>query len=120
MKKNFIFLAVILIIGGAIYYIYSVFDVVKAYTFTVPGLNLSDKIDSIKDFINIKKKESIKNLNDKGESLVDKTSRSVKEKIFLSIKENANEAIDSLGKSFGVELDDKKENQNQKCYPITN
>ncbi|MEK7481895.1 MAG: hypothetical protein AAB464_00635 [Patescibacteria group bacterium] len=120
MRKFFIFLTVILIIGGAIYYIYSAFDMVKAYTFTIPNLNLADKIASVKDFISAKEKESVKNLNAQGEFLIDKTSKSVKERIFLGIKESANEAIDSLGESFGVELDNQKENQNQECYPITN
>ena len=120
MRKFFIFFAVITIAGGAIYYVYSAFDLVKAYTFTIPNFNLADKISLVKNFISAKKEKSVEDLSVQGESLINEASKSVKERIFLSIKESANKAIDSLGESFGVELDNQKENQNQECYPITN
>ena len=93
---------------------------VKAYTFTIPNFNLADKISSVKNFISAKKEKSVEDLSVQGESLINEASKSVKERIFLSVKESANKAIDSLGESFGVELDNQKENQNQECYPITN
>ena len=119
MRKFFIFFAVIAIAGGAIYYVYSAFDLVKAYTFTIPNFNLADKISSVKNFISVKKEKSVEDLSVQGESLINEASKSVKERIFLSVKESANKAIDSLGESFGVELNNQKE-EKQECYPITN
>ncbi len=102
-KKIFIFLLITAFIGSAIY-IYSSLETAKAYTFTIPNINLQKINDKIKNTIELTKSSVISFIEKKAEDTVRESSKSFKQSTFEFIKENMNNGIDTIGKSIGADI----------------
>ena len=114
-KKIFIFLLIIAFIGSAIY-IYSSLKTTKAYTFTVPNINLQKINDKIKDVAKSTKSSITSFVEKKAENTVKENSKSFKQNTFNFIKENMNNGINAVGKAVGAEIQEKNSPvQQQNC-----
>ncbi len=114
-KKIFIFLLIIAFIGSAIY-IYSSLKMTRAYTFTVPDINLQKINDKIKNAIESTKSSITSFAEKKAEDTARENLKTFKQSAFNFIKENINNGIDVVGKAVGAETQEKNPpTQQQNC-----